>query len=535
MSEEGALPPVPQALLAPLLQGAGEVLQGMKAQEVPPSLRPLLGFDRRGFGSAAARTQLRKALDGEAEFREQVLDDYAGRADTEALLGGWDPAKAASIAADAAERADLPALVSALVAARPDGWELGVGAAVAVHEQGMARQSADDDRRAFETQVRKAEEARRRAEEEAARWREQAERAAAELRDERASRREREEAAFEEAEAQREQVEALRSEIEGLRDEFERLAARATREAERTAQAEREGRDVRERLVEERDRAERALEEALADAERRGGGDAGGTGGVGGVGGGPAVGAEEAEILARAAEIADRIAGRGSGRDSGDAGARGGAAAGRPGSGDSGGPEGSGERAESGASAEPAESGESGESEKPADAGASGASGEAAESRPKLTRRVRVPVPPGMVGPSVEGMRGALGASEPAVIVDGYNVSMAAWPDAAVDTQRQRLCALLERLHLRSHAPVTVVFDGAEVEGVRPPRRPGVRVLFSSPGEEADDVVIREVGALPLERSAIVVSSDRRVQEASEAEGALAVPSQIFLDFLRRT
>ena len=76
-----------------------------------------------------------------------------------------------------------------------------------------------------------------------------------------------------------------------------------------------------------------------------------------------------------------------------------------------------------------------------------------------------------------------------AVIVDGYNVSMLAWPDVSAAEQRDRLCDALAEFQLRFRCDVTVVFDGAEVPGVRPMRRRNLRIMFSSAGQEADDVL----------------------------------------------
>ena len=91
----------------------------------------------------------------------------------------------------------------------------------------------------------------------------------------------------------------------------------------------------------------------------------------------------------------------------------------------------------------------------------------------------------------------------------------------------------LARLHLRLRCAIVVIFDGADV-GAEPERRTGVRVVFSSGGEKADPVVVREVATLPSSTPAIVVSSDRWVQEHSEAEGAIAVPAEALVDLLRR-
>ena len=121
-----------------------------------------------------------------------------------------------------------------------------------------------------------------------------------------------------------------------------------------------------------------------------------------------------------------------------------------------------------------------------------------------------------------------------AVIVDGYNVSMQAWPDASAADQRDRLCDALVEFQLRTRCEVTVVFDGAEVTGVRPRRRRGLRVVFSAPGQEADEVVVGEVMFRPAEVPVIVVSSDREVQAAAESEGAAVLDADAFLQLMRR-
>jgi predicted RNA-binding protein with PIN domain len=121
-----------------------------------------------------------------------------------------------------------------------------------------------------------------------------------------------------------------------------------------------------------------------------------------------------------------------------------------------------------------------------------------------------------------------------AVIVDGYNVSMLAWPHASAAEQRERLCDALVEFQLRFRCEVTVVFDGAEVPGVRPLRRRGLRVVFSAAGQEADDVVVSEVMFRPDDVPVIVVSSDREVRASSVAEGATVLPSDRFLALLRR-
>ena len=121
-----------------------------------------------------------------------------------------------------------------------------------------------------------------------------------------------------------------------------------------------------------------------------------------------------------------------------------------------------------------------------------------------------------------------------AVIIDGYNVSMLAWPDATPAEQRDRLCDALAEFQLRFRCDVTVVFDGAEVPGVRPMRRRGLRVVFSAAGQEADEVVVSEVMFRPTEVPVIVVSSDREVRAGAEMEGATVLASDELLQLMRR-
>src|SRR5438105_8820585 len=66
------IPGVPEALLAPLLDTVADRLREVPPADVPLSLRPLLGFDRRGLSRGAARQQLLRALETEGGFRKQM-------------------------------------------------------------------------------------------------------------------------------------------------------------------------------------------------------------------------------------------------------------------------------------------------------------------------------------------------------------------------------------------------------------------------------------------------------------------------------
>jgi predicted RNA-binding protein with PIN domain len=121
------------------------------------------------------------------------------------------------------------------------------------------------------------------------------------------------------------------------------------------------------------------------------------------------------------------------------------------------------------------------------------------------------------------------------LVVDGYNVTKTAWSDASPEEQRTRVLAALAELHLRLRCEIVTAFDGADVRGVPLPRRPGVRVVFSAAGEEADDVVVREAAAPPRTVPVVVASSDVALRRRAEAEGAVTVGSATLLAVLRRS
>jgi predicted RNA-binding protein with PIN domain len=110
------------------------------------------------------------------------------------------------------------------------------------------------------------------------------------------------------------------------------------------------------------------------------------------------------------------------------------------------------------------------------------------------------------------------------LVVDGYNVTKTAYPDLPLETQRTRLVRGLAALAARSGAEVTCCFDGATISGRVPSASGrGVRVLFSKPGETADELIRRLVRAEPAGRPVVVVSSDREVADGVRRAGGRPV------------
>ena len=132
---------------------------------------------------------------------------------------------------------------------------------------------------------------------------------------------------------------------------------------------------------------------------------------------------------------------------------------------------------------------------------------------------------------SVPGVQAMLRAGV-VVVVDGYNVSKTAWPDATLAVQRESLARALDGLHLTTGAEVVVVFDGDGTRHWSNLRRPGLRVVFSDPGVEADTVVVDLVTRAPAGAPVVVVSSDRWVHEHAERRGAVVVSSATLVGLL---
>ncbi|NGO68110.1 RNA-binding protein [Streptomyces sp. SB3404] len=156
-------------------------------------------------------------------------------------------------------------------------------------------------------------------------------------------------------------------------------------------------------------------------------------------------------------------------------------------------------------------------------------------------------VEPGQISPKDVAAR-ALSETDPALldqllalprahlVVDGYNVTKTGYPALPLEKQRLRLLGGLAVLAAQSGAEVTCVFDGAELAApvlLAPPR--GVRVLFSKPGQTADELIRRLVRAEPPGRPVVVVSSDREVADGCAAAGARPVASVLLLNRLART
>ena len=471
-------PPVPESLLIPLLDAAGEMLRTLEPTEIPPILRPVAEFDRRGLARGAARQQLLRAIEAEPEFRDRAVEQFLARPDVSDALEAWDAEDAFALVSNATDDATLPVLASALYAARPPGWTYGLGVACAAFERLRVERQAGDDFRARESQVAGLAESRRRAEAARASAEQRAEHVERELRDERQSRRDRDAQASQRVAAAERKAAEIEHEIAEARSAAEAADARLEREAIRARKVDEEMRELR-RAVKEAEAKARAADAGL-----------------------PVLRRDDMRALVDAADIAQRLA------------------TGLSGVADQ---------------ARRALERNSSDDTSPSDApvGDTDKEKEKKEREPRR-RRAHPRVPPGMVDDDPDALDAMLRTPRAVLVVDGYNVSMLAWGDAPPAQQRDRLLSAISELQLRTRARVILVFDGADVGGVLPPRRPGVRVVFSPEGEEADAVVVRQAADLPVEVPVVVASSDGWVEEHARESGAHVVSSATLLRALRR-
>lgn len=473
-------PPVPESLLVPLLDAAGEMLRMLEPTEIPPILRPVAEFDRRGLARGAARQQLLRAIEAEPDFRDRAVEQFLARPDASDALESWDAEDAFALVSNASDAATLPVLASALYAARPPGWTFGLGVACAAFERLRLERQAGEDFRTRESQVAGLAESRRRAEAARASAEQKAEHIERELREERQSRRDRDALANQRVAAAERKAAEIEHEIAEARRAAEAADARLEREAIRARKVDEEMRELR-----------RALKEAEAKARAA---DAGL----------PVLRRDDLRALVDAADIAQRLA------------------TGLSGVADQ---------------ARRALERNSSDDTSPPDAPVGDTDKEKEKEKKEREprhRRAHPRVPPGMVDDDPDALDAMLRTPRAVLVVDGYNVSMLAWGDAPPAQQRDRLLSAISELQLRTRARVILVFDGADVGGVLPPRRPGVRVVFSPEGEEADTVVVRQAADLPVEVPVVVASSDGWVEQHARESGAHVVSSATLLRALRR-
>lgn len=476
--------PALDALLRPALQLAVEVARrGAGADppvEPPRALRPFLRFSRLPDRAFAV---VRRTLEEDAPFRERV----SGIADEEVVgRPGW------------------------LFLTRPDGWDDELAELESTARAIASADAEEREDRAARRRLVHAQEAAQRAGEAARHARETAAKAVTELAAERRDRRASEEARLQLAE----RVAALEVERDGAEARAEEAEREVEALRETVAELDAEVRALRDEAEDLRDEADALRASQPATDVPAGPQPSPGTGGEDGA---TTAAADAKAALAAAVATASAAAAA-----LGEALARAAAALDH-------------ERPlpdvdlEAPPGARTASGGAAGGPPPSAGPGPGPPAPGRAPLAPRRSRPRRRPaaLPPAVFDDSPEAAAHLVRVSGVVVLVDGYNVAKALWPDLPVPDLRERLVDALSELSARTGADVHVVFDGADLgpASVRPTGRAPVRVTFSPAGVEADDVILELVDATPAERAVVVASSDRRVQDGAGERGANVVSS----------
>jgi predicted RNA-binding protein with PIN domain len=119
------------------------------------------------------------------------------------------------------------------------------------------------------------------------------------------------------------------------------------------------------------------------------------------------------------------------------------------------------------------------------------------------------------------------------IIIDGYNLIRQSSRWSVLDIKDMQLgretllTALAEYKKKKAHR-ITVVFDAADAPGVmdRNEKVRGISVIYSRPGESADEVIKRM--ATQFGEKALVVSSDRDITGYAATRGAAVIDAPDF-------
>jgi predicted RNA-binding protein with PIN domain len=122
-------------------------------------------------------------------------------------------------------------------------------------------------------------------------------------------------------------------------------------------------------------------------------------------------------------------------------------------------------------------------------------------------------------------------------LIDGYNVirrdpDLRGHEAQSLEAGRRALVQVVQQMaRTIPHDEFVVAFDGARVDS--PATAEGqVRIVFSRPPETADDLVIRL--ARRTRAGAVVVTSDRAVQQAADRARAAVIGAESFLTYAAR-
>jgi predicted RNA-binding protein with PIN domain len=121
----------------------------------------------------------------------------------------------------------------------------------------------------------------------------------------------------------------------------------------------------------------------------------------------------------------------------------------------------------------------------------------------------------------------------PTLIIDGYNLIRNSSILAQIDRQdieegREALISRLAEYRKIRRFPITVVFDGAGSYHLasQGETRLGIKILYSSKGKTADEVIVSLAGQKG--REVVVVTSDHGICDRLKRSDCICVSSEVF-------
>ena len=128
------------------------------------------------------------------------------------------------------------------------------------------------------------------------------------------------------------------------------------------------------------------------------------------------------------------------------------------------------------------------------------------------------------------------------ILVDGYSL-LHNWPELARGKSRHSAAAREELVHTLTQyrdaigTPITVVFDGAGGPPGTPKTisTPELEVLYSKPGQTADDIIERAAHRLSAFGEVLVVTDDSAERETVLSLGAMASSCLNFIQSIENT
>lgn len=142
--------------------------------------------------------------------------------------------------------------------------------------------------------------------------------------------------------------------------------------------------------------------------------------------------------------------------------------------------------------------------------------------------------PKGRLAEAPETLIAWLGVPGVIVVLDGYNVTKAegGFASLALERQRERLIDGANRVVSRYGGTGYIVFDGSDVApGLVHTKRAPLRVVYSAPGQIADDCIIDLIESLPP-YPVVLVTNDRELQDRARSLGCTIARSEQFLALL---